>query len=115
MLFSEDIKGIRSLFDVKLFLRTSYETAKRRREARTGYVTLEGFWEDPPGYVDKVVWPNYVQDHKFLFQGSDVEQELNEDVCRSVGINGMPRRAEGNMTECLRWAITILEAAIHNA
>ncbi|THV63449.1 hypothetical protein D6D27_10612, partial [Aureobasidium pullulans] len=25
---------------------------KQRREARSGYVTLEGFWEDPPGYVD---------------------------------------------------------------
>jgi nicotinamide/nicotinate riboside kinase len=48
-LFSEDMKDIRSLFDTKLFLRTSYETAKKRREARSGYVTIEGFWEDPPG------------------------------------------------------------------
>jgi nicotinamide/nicotinate riboside kinase len=51
LLFSEDLKDIRILFDIKLFLRTSYETAKKRREARSGYVTLEGFWEDPPGYV----------------------------------------------------------------
>jgi nicotinamide/nicotinate riboside kinase len=112
LLFSQDMKEIRSLFDVKLFLRTSYQTAKRRREARSGYVTLEGFWEDPPGYVDNVVWPNYVKDHKFLFEGGDVEQELNEEVCKSIGINGMPRRAEGNMTECLKWAVEVLEDAI---
>jgi hypothetical protein len=28
-----------------------------RREARTGYTTIEGWWADPPGYVDKIVWP----------------------------------------------------------
>jgi nicotinamide/nicotinate riboside kinase len=115
LLFSEEMKDVRSLFDVKLFLRTSYETAKKRREARSGYVTLEGFWEDPPGYVDKVVWPNYVQDHKFLFEDSNVEKELRENVCRSVGINGMPRQAEGNMTVCLEWAVGVLEHAIKNA
>jgi nicotinamide/nicotinate riboside kinase len=115
LLFSEDMKDIRSLFDVKLFLRTSYDTAKRRREARSGYVTLEGFWEDPPGYVDNVVWPNYVQDHRFLFQGGDVEQELDEDVCKRTDIHGMPRRAEGNMTECLNWAVEVMENAINNA
>jgi nicotinamide/nicotinate riboside kinase len=115
LLFSEEMKDIRSLFDVKLFLRTSYETAKMRREARSGYVTLEGFWEDPPGYVDKVVWPNYAQDHKFLFEDGDVEKELKEDVCRSVGIRGMPRRAEGNMTVCLEWAVGVLEHAVKDA
>jgi nicotinamide/nicotinate riboside kinase len=114
LLFSEDMKDIRSLFDVKLFLRTSYETAKRRREARSGYVTLEGFWEDPPGYVDKVVWPNYVQDHKFLFEDGDVNKELDEDVCGRVGINGMPREAEENMTRCLDWAVGVLEGTIRN-
>jgi nicotinamide/nicotinate riboside kinase len=115
LLFSEDMKHIRSLFDVKLFLRTSYKTAKMRREARSGYVTLEGFWKDPPGYVDNVVWPNYVQDHKFLFQGGDVEQTLDEDVCKKTGIQGMPRRAEGNMIECLDWAVGVMENAINNA
>jgi len=112
LLFSEDMKDIRSLFDVKLFLRTSYETAKRRREARSGYVTLEGFWEDPPGYVDKVVWPNYVQDHKFLFENGDVDKELDADVCKRTGINGMPREAEENMTRCLDWAVGVLEGTI---
>jgi nicotinamide/nicotinate riboside kinase len=112
LLFSEDMKDIRSLFDVRLFLRTSYDTAKKRREARSGYVTLEGFWEDPPGYVDKVVWPNYVQDHKFLFENEDVDNELDADVCRKIGVNGMPREAEENMTKCLEWAVQALEGTI---
>jgi len=45
LLYSEEMKEIRDLFDVKLFLTTDYETAKKRREARSGYVTLEGFWQ----------------------------------------------------------------------
>ncbi|KAL5113443.1 ribosylnicotinamide kinase [Pleosporales sp. CAS-2024a] len=115
LLFSEDMREVRDAFDVRLFLRTSYETAKRRREARSGYVTLEGFWEDPPGYVDNVVWPNYVKDHGFLFADGDVEKELNQDVCSRVGINGMPRQAEGNMTKCLEWAVDVLEGAVKTA
>jgi nicotinamide/nicotinate riboside kinase len=112
LLFSEDMKDIRNMFDVRLFLRTSYETAKRRREARSGYVTLEGFWEDPPGYVDKIVWPNYVSDHKFLFKNGDVEAQLDEEVCKAIGLAGMPKGAEENMTKCLEWAVEVLGHAI---
>ena len=112
LLFSEEMRDIRALFDVKMFLRTSYETAKRRRVARSGYVTLEGFWEDPPGYVDKVVWPNYVADHKFIFKNGDVEGDLDGEVCRRVGIEGMPREAEDDMGKCLEWAVGVLESAV---
>ncbi|KAF2689654.1 P-loop containing nucleoside triphosphate hydrolase protein [Lentithecium fluviatile CBS 122367] len=112
LLFSEGMKDIREAFDVRLFLRTSYKTAKGRREARSGYVTLEGFWEDPPGYVDKIVWPNYVEDHKFLFEKGDVEGKLDEDVCRAIGLVGMPKEAEENMTKCLEWAVAVLEDVI---
>jgi len=112
LLFSNDMADIRELFDVRLFLRTSYRIAKARREARTGYVTLEGFWEDPPGYVDKIVWPNYVKDHSFLFQQGDVEGDLDEQVCTSAGIHGMPNEAEGNIKLCLEWALEHLENAI---
>ena len=44
LLYSEDMKGIRDLFDVKLFLKTDFATTKHRRENRSGYVTLQGFW-----------------------------------------------------------------------
>ena len=55
LLFSEDMNSIREQFDVKLFLRADFATAKSRREARNGYVTIEGFWEDPPLVSTK--WP----------------------------------------------------------
>ena len=100
------------MFDVRLFLRTSYETAKRRREARNGYVTIEGFWQDPPGYVDKIVWPNYVNDHRFLFENGDVNGELDKKACQDADIHGMPREAEENMAKCLTWAIGVLRDVI---
>lgn len=110
LLFAEEMPDIRSSFDVRLFLRTDYATAKRRREARKGYVTIEGFWEDPPGYVDKIVWPNYVRDHSFLFEGGDVEGgELDTTVLERLDINAMPKGAQGDMTKCVDWAFGILE------
>jgi nicotinamide/nicotinate riboside kinase len=59
--------------------------AKRRRESRNGYVTLEGFWEDPEGYFDRVVWPNYVDEHGYLFEEGDVEGRVDE-VRRKEGV-----------------------------
>ncbi|KAK4157496.1 nicotinamide riboside kinase, partial [Chaetomidium leptoderma] len=56
---------VTSLLDIKLFLQVSRAKAVQRREARDGYVTMEGFWKDPPGYVEKVVWPNYVEAHRW--------------------------------------------------
>jgi len=112
LLYSEEMKNIRSLFDVKLFLRTDYKTAKGRREARSGYVTLEGFWEDPPGYVDNVVWPNYVKDHAFMFKDGDVEGDLKRDVLEQLDIHPMPHEAQGNMTACVRWAFHVIESAL---
>ncbi|TKA63088.1 hypothetical protein B0A49_09597 [Cryomyces minteri] len=112
LLYSEGMKNIRELFDVKLFLRTSYKTAKTRREARSGYVTLEGFWEDPPGYVDKVVWPNYVEDHAFLFKNGDVEGAVDKRACESLEIQVMPQSGEENMTKCLEWACAVVEEAL---
>ncbi|KAH6850997.1 putative nicotinamide riboside protein [Chaetomium sp. MPI-CAGE-AT-0009] len=56
-----------------LFLLASRANALRRRTARDGYVHMDGFWTDPPGYVEQVVWPNYVAVHRWLFEGGDVE------------------------------------------
>ncbi|KAK6436990.1 ribosylnicotinamide kinase [Oleoguttula sp. CCFEE 5521] len=112
LLYSEDLKAVRDLFDVKLFLHTDYHTAKTRREARSGYVTIEGFWADPPGYVDKIVWPNYVKDHAFLFRNGDVNGELDIAALTKLGIEGMPMSARGDMTACLKWAYEIVQRAL---
>ncbi|KAG1646590.1 hypothetical protein G6F44_000674 [Rhizopus delemar] len=47
--------------DCKISLTTSYKTLKSRREARQGYHTADGYWVDPPGYFDQIVWPEYVR------------------------------------------------------
>ncbi|RKP27523.1 P-loop containing nucleoside triphosphate hydrolase protein, partial [Syncephalis pseudoplumigaleata] len=52
-----------SRLDVRIFVTASRETLKRRRESRVGYITVEGFWQDPPGYFDRIVWPNFVLHH----------------------------------------------------
>ena len=114
LLYSEEMKEVRELFNVKLLLRTDYKTAKERREARTGYVTIEGFWEDPPGYVDKVVWPNYVKDHAFLFKDGNVEGEVRQDVLDRLDIKAMPLEMQGNMTAVLEWAYQLIEEAMQS-
>ena len=112
LLYSQEMVAVRDTFDVKLFLRTNYETAKRRREARSGYVTLEGFWADPPGYVDKIVWPNYVKDHKYLFHDDNVEGEINDKLVDDLGIDVMPAEKQGDLSACLEWAYGKLEEAL---
>ncbi|KIW15745.1 hypothetical protein PV08_05795 [Exophiala spinifera] len=57
-----------SLLDVKLFLPCTKAQMIERRERRTGYVTLEGFWKDPPGYVEDLVWVNYRRYHAWMYR-----------------------------------------------
>ncbi|KAI5819743.1 P-loop containing nucleoside triphosphate hydrolase protein [Pyronema omphalodes] len=90
--------------DAKILLRVDRETAKKRREKR-GYLTIEGYWQDPPGYFDDIVWPNYVKAHEHLFENGQVEQELNEEARTERRIHMPP---PGNMEETLRWAVEVL-------
>jgi nicotinamide/nicotinate riboside kinase len=108
LLYSKLMASVQPQMDVKLFLRVSYAKAKARREARSGYVTLEGFWEDPPGYVDKIVWPNYVEDHKWMFEDEDVEGKLKEDVAKEMGIRCQEGGVDVDMTTTLKWAVGLL-------
>ncbi|KAF0561873.1 P-loop containing nucleoside triphosphate hydrolase protein [Gigaspora margarita] len=59
---SEVIKEL----DVKFFVKADREIIKKRRKERTSYITVEGYFEDPPDYFDKIVWPNYIKFHKHL-------------------------------------------------
>lgn len=104
------MSSIQTQLDIKLLLRTTKAKALTRRAARSGYVTLEGFWEDPPGYVEKIVWPNYVRDHAFLFREGDVEGMVDEEVARETGIEYMSGGEEGDvdMSRVLEWAVGVL-------
>lgn len=102
--------AIQPSLDIKLFLRTTYAKAKARREARDGYVTLEGFWADPPGYVDKVVWPNYVEQHAWMFEGGDVEGEFRMGVLDKERIKVQDKvGVDGEIEKTFEWTVdTIL-------
>ncbi|ESZ92345.1 nicotinamide riboside kinase 1 [Sclerotinia borealis F-4128] len=111
LLYSKSLAPVQGQIDIKFFLRVSYAKAKSRREARSGYVTLEGFWEDPPGYVDKIVWPNYVEDHKWMFEEGDVEGRLKDDVVSGLNLKCQEGGLDIDMTTTLNWAVaTIMES-----
>ncbi|KKP01526.1 hypothetical protein THAR02_06386 [Trichoderma harzianum] len=109
LLYPPSMAAIQPYLDVKIFLRASYQQAKARREARDGYVTLEGFWADPPGYVDKIVWPNYVAEHSWMFEDGDVEGKYKTDVLERETIrvpDGGP--LDGDMDKILTWLVDLL-------
>jgi nicotinamide/nicotinate riboside kinase len=104
--------SITGLLDLKLFIRSDYARTKTRREARKGYVTLEGFWEDPEGYVDEVVWPNYVTEHKWMFKDGDVDMGDLEWRVREEEILVGPGKGEKNMSELLTWCVETIEREV---
>ena len=105
LLFGRSVPEVSKQFDMRILLRTTFEAAKRRREARKGYVTIEGFWEDPQGYVELVVWPGYVEEHEFLFEGGDVEGRIDEATVEKLGIVICPGGGTWDIEKMLRWTI----------
>ncbi|KAL2759555.1 hypothetical protein ACRALDRAFT_206328 [Sodiomyces alcalophilus JCM 7366] len=106
LLYAREMESTMRLMDIKLLLRASYAKAKQRREARDGYVTLEGFWKDPPGYVDAIVWPNYIETHAWLFEEGDVEGRFNEAVLSEKGIHAQTDKGpDVDMETSLEWAV----------
>lgn len=62
------------LLHVRIFLRVTKATIKKRREERANYVLDDGdVWEDPPFYFDEIVWPAYLEAHQRMFERGDVE------------------------------------------
>ncbi|KAK2591740.1 ribosylnicotinamide kinase [Conoideocrella luteorostrata] len=111
LLYSPSMAALQPSLDLKFFVRASYARAKARREARDGYVTIEGFWTDPPGYVDKIVWPNYVDEHAWMFENGDVEGAYNEDALNKKNIKVLKGGAvDSDMEQTLGWMVdTVIE------
>lgn len=75
------------------------------------------FWEDPPGYVDDIVWPHYVQDHAWLllpenepWRDVDTEELVKKvgrgiDVRTDLGVAVAPGQGSKPMTDVLTWAV----------
>jgi nicotinamide/nicotinate riboside kinase len=89
----------------------------------------QNFWTDPPGYVDDIVWPRYVQDHAWLLVAEDDEAgrqsladrhaagstQTEEELLRlagqavnvrsDAGVVVAPGKGKKPMSEVLRWAV----------
>ncbi|PYH76011.1 hypothetical protein BO82DRAFT_348053 [Aspergillus uvarum CBS 121591] len=83
----------------------------------------QNFWTDPPGYVDDIVWPNYVKDHAWLLlpeeETEDEDRLLKESdpqvlvrlvgqgtrVREHAGVTVAPGRGDKPITELLTWAV----------
>ncbi|KXH33750.1 nicotinamide riboside kinase 1 [Colletotrichum salicis] len=106
LLYCKEMETTMELIDIKLFLLVSRAKATQRREARDGYVTLEGFWQDPPGYVDNIVWPNYVDSHSWLFENGNVEGKLDADVLSEKNIKAQVGKGlDIDMETTLEWTV----------
>lgn len=102
MLYHDNV--ILELFDVKLFFHAPNQILKDRREARKGYNTVAGFWEDPPGYFDQMVWPEYMRSHKHLFVDENVEGELKKEF-RDRGLADIANDGSKSLAELITWAV----------
>ncbi|EXJ95425.1 hypothetical protein A1O1_00546 [Capronia coronata CBS 617.96] len=103
-----------SLLDRRLFLPVTRDQMLTRRQARMGYVTLEGFWVDPPGYVEDVVWPNYARDHAWMFVDGDVDGAgvIDQEKCKRHGVDVCPGRGSMGLRDVLDWAVERVEETV---
>ena len=102
-----------TLLSPKLFIPSTRQQTLTRRTARSGYVTLEGFWTDPPGYVEDVVWPNYTRCHAWMYQGGNVGGEVfDEGACKGEGVQVCPGEGGWEMPRVLGWAVEMIKEAV---
>ncbi|KAJ9608663.1 ribosylnicotinamide kinase [Cladophialophora chaetospira] len=104
---------IQKFLQPKLFIPSTRQQTLTRRAARSGYVTLEGFWTDPPGYVEDVVWPNYILYHSWMYKDGNVDgEEFDDKVCESQGLKVCPGGGQWKMPEVLEWAVQQVKESI---
>ena len=99
---------------------SSHEDNTKREEKEAGPIDLDqeddrppqNFWTDPPGYVDDIVWPRYVEDHAWLLIADDsVEGDLiakvgdGTNVRMDVGVRVAPGKGDLGMSEVVQWAV----------
>jgi nicotinamide/nicotinate riboside kinase len=109
LLYSDSMSAIHNYMDIKYFLQVSYAKSKARREARSGYVLREGFWQDPPGYFDKIVWPNYVADHGWMFENGDVNGRMKKKDLRESRIEAQTDKdPDVDVETTLKWVVESL-------
>ncbi|MCJ1426638.1 ribosylnicotinamide kinase [Sticta canariensis] len=106
---------IRSLFDVKIFLRASRDIARQRRFENPKYVDSESgdnFWRTRD-YFDRIIWPDYSEEHGPLFENGDVQSRPIVGLCEELGIVIQPE-LDLSVPETLKWATESIIKDISN-
>lgn len=87
--------------DIRFLLRVPLKTLEGRRKARQVYITAKGdAWVDPPDYWEKIVLPAYLDAHRDIFEGADVENgDLTNKVKGLVLIEPGKEDKEMSMTD----------------
>lgn len=92
--------------DIRFLLRVPLKTLEGRRKARQVYITAMHFteegdaWVDPPDYWEKIVLPAYLDAHREIFEGADVENgDLTNKVKGLVLIEPGKEDKEMSMTD----------------
>ena len=109
LLFGKSMVGVRDALELRILLPGKYEEIKGRRNSRRGYKTDEGFWEDPKEYFDLVVWPEYVEEHAFLFKGQNVASSVCEETLQNEAVQVCPEESIENM---LIWAVEKIKESL---
>ncbi|RPB28075.1 P-loop containing nucleoside triphosphate hydrolase protein [Terfezia boudieri ATCC MYA-4762] len=112
---TKELSPLLSLLDARLLLHTTLTHAVSRRKNRMTYVTVEGFFEDPPGYIENVVWPNYVNYHRHLFVDGDVEKGELSDWAQTVAGIKRQEREGMEMRELVEWGAKVIVQALGQA
>ncbi|POS83654.1 hypothetical protein EPUL_004473 [Erysiphe pulchra] len=92
LLYSRSTSDIWPYLDLKILIQASQSFVKIHRMERLPYITDEGYWEDPPDYLDSIVWPNYCHEHEWLFKNGDVEGnllEMPDSRCKVMSLGGI--------------------------
>lgn len=95
-----------SLFDMTIILSGLKTDLAKRRAAREAYETMSGFWVDPPGYFEEVVWPAYIKYSGYLFENSQAAAGNLSGVAISMRCHLAPAMSTH---ETLQWAISLLK------
>lgn len=85
----------------------------------------QNFWTDPPGYVDDIVWPRYIQDFSWLLLPESAQPKTSgelkeavgegENVRGDVGVIVAPGQGKASMPELLSWAVEEVVVGIEHA
>ncbi|KAL8800643.1 MAG: hypothetical protein Q9200_007188 [Gallowayella weberi] len=97
---------IRSLLDVKILLRASREESRSRRFDRASDGHERKSW-DTREYFDRIMWPEFVNEHAVLFDNGDVEGRPKFRVCDRVGISAQPT-LNMSLEQTLRWIVDVI-------